>query len=303
MILQSDAIAQFRDAMQAAGLSVPETVTADGVLHRFSSNGKRGDDSGWYVLHGDGVPAGSFGCWRSGLAETWSANIGRELTDEERRANRARMELLKRERQQEQVKRHVAAAKRAAEIWNAAEVAASHQYLIKKQVNAYGLRLHEDLLVIPMRDADRRLSSLQFIRLAGDKRFLTGGKVTGCYHTIGEPVDLLCIVEGYATGATIHQVTGQAVAIAFNAGNLQPVALALRRKYRNLRLLICADNDHKTEGNPGVTKAQEAAKAANALVAVPEFEGDGTDFNDMCRLHGADVVKAALRQVLRKRAA
>lgn len=58
------AVDQFRDAMAGAGLPVPDTIHDDGKLHRFSSNGQRGDDSGWYVLHSDGVPAGVFGDWR-----------------------------------------------------------------------------------------------------------------------------------------------------------------------------------------------------------------------------------------------
>lgn len=60
-------IEQFRDAMLAAGLTPPAEIYDDGKLHRFASNGRHGDDSGWYVLHSDGVPAGAFGCWREGF--------------------------------------------------------------------------------------------------------------------------------------------------------------------------------------------------------------------------------------------
>lgn len=58
---------QFTQAMAAAGLPMPPEVHADGKLHRFSTSGARSDDSGWYVLHEDGIPAGAFGCWRAGL--------------------------------------------------------------------------------------------------------------------------------------------------------------------------------------------------------------------------------------------
>ena len=40
----------------------------------------------------------------------------------------------------------------------------------------------------------------------------------------------LCIAEGFATGASIHEATGLPVAVAFNAGNLEPVAKALRKQ-------------------------------------------------------------------------
>jgi putative DNA primase/helicase len=48
------------------------------------------------------------------------------------------------------------------------------------------------------------LHSLQFIEGNGEKRFLTGGRVSGCYFAIGNPNEgkALCIAEGYATGAT-----------------------------------------------------------------------------------------------------
>ena len=56
------------------------------------------------------------------------------------------------------------------------------------------------------------------------------------------------VCEGYATGASIHEATGQAVAVAFNAGNLQAVAVALRAKYPCLTITIASDDDWKTAG-------------------------------------------------------
>ena len=278
----NNAIDQFQAAIAGTGLTPPDTIRADGALHRFSSNGKRADDSGWYVLHAGDVPAGAFGCWRSGMSETWRADIGRELTDEERREYRNRQNAMKQARQKELHERQAKAQKRASEIWNESTCTLSHPYLSRKNVGAFGLRLRGDLLVVPMRDEWRHLTSLQFIKDNGTKRFLSGGRVVGCYHLIGEPAGMLCVVEGYATGATIHQLTKQAVAVAFNADNLLSVAEALRRRYRTERILIFADNDHKTEGNPGVTKAREAAAAVGGMVAIPEC-GEGTDFNDMAK--------------------
>lgn len=106
----------------------------------------------------------------------------------------------------------------------------------------------------------------------GRKTFLTGGRKRGCYYAIGRPVDALCIAEGYATAATIYEATGHATACAFDAGNLEPVARALRGKFPRLRLILCADND-ATPGNPGVRYAEAAAKAVRGFLAVPTFEG------------------------------
>lgn len=59
---------QFQSAIATAGLAVPETIKGDGVLHRYSTNGKRGDQSGWFVLHDDGdMAAGAFGWQRRNL--------------------------------------------------------------------------------------------------------------------------------------------------------------------------------------------------------------------------------------------
>jgi hypothetical protein len=76
----TDPVAQFLGAIRGAGLSMPPRIIPDGRLHRFASNGYARDDSGWYVFHADGVPAGGFGCLRSGLSETWRADIGRRLS-------------------------------------------------------------------------------------------------------------------------------------------------------------------------------------------------------------------------------
>src|SRR5262249_58818457 len=76
----SDVIEQFRDATRAAGLEPPVDLIADGKIHRFASKGKLGDDAGWYVYHGDGVPAGTFGDWRTNIKKSWRADVGRSFT-------------------------------------------------------------------------------------------------------------------------------------------------------------------------------------------------------------------------------
>jgi putative DNA primase/helicase len=95
---------------------------------------------------------------------------------------------------------------------------------------------------------------------------------------------------------------GYPVAVAFNAGNLEAVAKAMRRKLPDLPMIICADDDSATDGNPGLTKARQAALATGAKVAVPDF-GDqrpegATDFNDMVGLEAvAKAISAATEPV------
>ena len=114
------------------------------------------------------------------------------------------------------------------------------------------------------------------------------GRACGLLSPIGdfnEPRTIL-ICEGFATGATLHEETGHPVLCAMNAGNLLPVATAARSAWACAELVICADNDRQTEGNPGLTYATAAAKATGAKLIVPEFpEGvAGSDFNDLAML-------------------
>lgn len=292
---------QFIAAIHSAGLEPPDDVEADGLLHRFSSSGKRGDEAGWYVLHGDGIPAGGFGCWRAGVSQTWRADIGRTLTQAEDAAHRARVDAMRKQREAEEVKRHAGAATKAAVLWNEAQlVATDHPYLTRKCVQAHGAKLHKGALVVPVRDIDGKLHSLQFIDADGGKRFLSGGRVKGCYFSIGKPNGVLCICEGFATGATIREATGHAAAVAFNSGNLRPVAEALRTKYPDLTLIVCADDDHRTDGNPGLSKAKEAAQAVGARLVAPDFGDDrpdgATDFNDMAAHRGPEAVHACINE-------
>lgn len=293
-----NAALQFRDAIQSAGLIAPDTIEAGGKLRRFSSSGKPGDDAGWYVLHDDGIPAGSFGDWRTGLSQSWRADIGRPLTAQETAAHKAKIEAMRREREVEEVKRHEEAQRQAEAIWQAAKPApADHAYLMKKVIPASGARLHNDALVIAAR-AGGDILSLQFIGADGEKRFLTGGHVKGCYFSIGKPTEALCIAEGFATGASIHEATGHAVAVAFNAGNLLPVAKALRAKFPDLRLILCGDTDKSGIGQKAAT---EAAQAIGGLVAIPQFtaeelaaEKPPSDWNDYARLRGLEAVRLAI---------
>jgi putative DNA primase/helicase len=292
---------QFRDAIRAAGLTPPDAIVDDGKLHRFAPNGKRHDDAGWYILHGDGIPAGIFGDWRQDFSQTWRADIGRPLSPAEQAAHRERIRTAQQAREADDLRRKAEAATTAATIWKAARPApADHPYLLRKGIKAHGARLAEDgRLIIPLR-VDGALHSLQYIGADGEKRFLPGGRVAGCYFGIGATKDAkaLCIAEGFATGASVYEATGHPVACAMNAGNLEPVALALRAKFPDLPLILCADDDHRTEGNPGVTKANAAALAVGGKVAIPVFGADrpegATDLNDLHQARGLEAVNGAV---------
>ena len=296
--IMSDAIAQFRQAIAEAGLVPPETIAADGGIHRFSTNGKRGDDSGWYSFHSNGTPAGAFGCWRRGLQSTWCSKSDNDMTQSEREAHRQRIKTMQLQREADRAQCQHRAQESVTMLWQQADPTVSHQYLTAKGIRPHGVKVFGDKLLIPLRDTAGKLHSLQTIDTDGAKLFHPGGRVKGCYHSIGRPDGVVIVCEGYATGASIHACTGDAVALAFSSGNIESVAVALSAKYPTQKIIIAADDDHMTEGNPGLTKATAAAQAVGGLLAVPVFpagRGDKhTDFNDLHKTGGAEAVKLCI---------
>lgn len=306
-ISEAATLAAFADAIRAAGLTPPEQIEPDGEIHRFSSSGKRKDDAGWYSLHLDGVPAGIFGSWRDGMSQTWSAKATTEMTQAEQAAHRQRVEQMKRQREAEQQQRQQQAREQAGQRWEAApDAPADHPYLRRKGIKPHGVKVEGGALLIPMHlVGGGTLQSLQTIHSDGSKRFLSGGRVKGCFFLVGELEEIepdapLVICEGFATGASIREATGYPVAVAFNAGNVLAVAQSLRVKFPRAALILAADDDHRTEGNPGLAKATEAARAVGGVLAVPRFpEGcrpdDATDFNDLHALAGLEAVGDCIR--------
>jgi len=193
---------------------------------------------------------------------------------------------------------HADCKAKAERLWNEASetVSADHAYLSAKGVRAYGLRQLRDALLVPVRADGSGLVGLQFIQPDGSKRFLTGTPKAGSYHRITGSMERVLICEGYATGASLHEATGFAVAIAFDAGNLLAVAQAIREKLTDAVLVLCADDDRGNQTNPGMSKARAAALAVGGLLAVPAFaaESGGTDFNDMHQQLGIEAVRAAV---------
>jgi len=289
----------FRAAMRAAGLDYIGPIHADGKLYRFKSEGDK-DRNSWYVLHADPPAAGAFGCWKRGTKENWCEHQPKDPSDAQRAVVRQRWQRAEQEREQAEADRQAKSGRTAQWILDHAEAVTTHSYLATKGVQTHGdLRQARDgKLIVPMRDADGTLQSLQFIDADGSKRFLRGGRIVGCCFTLtGRPDGPLVICEGYATGASVHEATGFATVCAMNCGNLKAMAESLRAKHPEREIIIAADNDAWTDGNPGLTKATEAAKAIQAKLAVPQFKDTAskpTDFNDLGKLEGIESVKGQI---------
>lgn len=253
-------------------------------------------------MHLDGVPAGAFGCWRAGSMQTWCGKTDQEMTPKEREAHKRRIKAMQSQRDADRNATQLQASEAAALIWKAAASASEHEYLARKGIQPYGVRMDGHHLLIPLRDADGILRSFQRISPAGEKRFHPGGRVAGCFFSMGSMDGLLILCEGFATGASLFEATGYAVAVAFNAGNLLAVAKVLRGKYPFAKIVVAADDDWNSDGNPGLTKAKAAARSVGGLLAVPEFRGDrsehATDFNDLHRFEGLSAVKDCIDAVV-----
>lgn len=171
-----------------------------------------------------------------------------------------------------------------------------HPYLVAKQIEAHNSRRLKALngqgwdLLIPVCDHGQ-LVNLQIINPNNPdspKRFIKGGRVTGCYAPLGSVTaqKTLYICEGWATGATLLEYYGGGVACTLFAANLEPVARKLREHYGpDQNIVIAGDDDRANLENAGRKAATEAAHAIDADLVFPEFRQDApahlSDFNDL----------------------
>jgi len=317
------------EQMLGAGMPLPPDgrLVADGRIHRYGKKSRA-----WYVLHemstrtGKRFVAGAFGLW--GLIESTpiDSHYAEIDPEEAERLRRSQAELQAREREKRS-KRARFAAERALAQWNAARAVLkpgqSCPYLDRKGVKPeQGLRFFADgTLLVPMLRYDvtedqekdpeysgpRRLVGLQKIAPDGSKRFNKGMWKEGAAVRLGKKPkdgDVLLVAEGVATALSIREALERAhpVFVAFDAYNLVPVARILRALYPKSPILVCSDDDHETEGNPGVTMAKRCTEAVGALVCTPQFaEGRApkwTDFNDLHQAEGLDQVRAQVGAAL-----
>lgn len=297
-ISQPEARSAFLDYIRQTLGYAPEAIREEGVIQRFSTNGKRGDLSGWCIWYG---MAGSFGNWRTGESYRWHCRAYGELNREERRRIDRQIRQAEARRKHElEVGYQQVAEQARADIQDFLPATKDHPYLLEKGILPHGALIDgRNVLIITMYYKGKIVSYQRIfpVRLPDgtNKRFLKGGRKKGCYHPIGNKGEGdLGICEGFATGASIHEATGDDVVVAFDAGNLLPVARTMRDKYPDRKIILWADDDYRRvdrNGQPeniGVIKATEAAQAINGYLAVPNFgekrpEG-ATDFNDLFQM-------------------
>ncbi|GAB6037147.1 hypothetical protein JCM15519_17060 [Fundidesulfovibrio butyratiphilus] len=303
-----EAVETFRDFIAQSGLGRPEIIP-DGRIHRFDLPDEyAGKKGGWYLFHPDDkpCPAGVVGAWKLDFKENWSLKANWELSTADRDQLRELLRSAKEARDAERRKEADEAASSATAILTASPDATDdHPYLKRKRVRAFGLKVGErQTLLVPMFDTAGQIRGLQRIKPDGKKLFLKDIDPKGAFGWIDGDRTTIYMAEGYATGASVHMATGSAVAIAFNAGNLEPAAKAVKEVFPSSRLIIAADNDRWTtdqQGRPrnvGVEKALVAGHAVGAQVNVPEFRDLSSrpkDFNDLHTLEGLESVRVQVQ--------
>lgn len=276
------------DAITAAGMTPPPRIT-EGRWMRFPGVGKgKSNRAGWCRVITPTLAI--FGDWSSNFTATWR--------DEKHRDDATSARLLAQARAREaafaaeQRARQSAAAVKANDLIRHA-ITRSHPYLERKGFPDCKGLVHEEQLLIPMRDAAdyTRVVSVQMIAPNGEKKFLPGGRAKHAIYRLGaKPADarrpILC--EGYVTGLSIEAALKRlpgphSVIVCFSAGNLERVAENFPRA------VVAADNDHSATG-------EEAAKSTGLPWTTP-YEV-GTDFNDLHLNMGLHVVVERMRELL-----
>lgn len=316
-------------------------LAADGKIHRFRLEGdKHYEKTGAYCIYSEGWPAGWVSDWRQGILVNWCYkrehldNEGkRYFTDEQfklskEQLDKARERLLKKAKEEQEQ-----AIRDARKLWDKCHDTSEKYnctYLKTHKIMGVGIRFQKNLnaslygeefgdkegeLVIPLRNIDGEIQSLQFISCSdGRKKFFTGAPVKGAFFSIGldekflkaHPDAPILLGEGYATMVSVYEATHMPSVAAMNAGNLKAVAQELKAKYPDRKIIITADNDWETaqkgKSNVGLHKARVARDELGLTAVVfPVFqEGDSgfSDWNDYAFLYGADVMaKVLLKQI------
>lgn len=267
----------FIQQIRAAIGNAPDNLVCDCKPHRFSTNGKSGDKAGWYVHPHPGVVIA--GCWRSGVTVTLFAD---GVTKDDPGAVAA----IQRAREAYRLERAQAAKNAASKAhdmlsWSKT-LDLSNDYVQRKSIHTMGLsmlraRSLKSSVLVDMINAHGELVGAQTIAPTGEKRFLTGTNKRGAWHwLLNAPQprydDIIGVCEGWATGCAVAKLKGlQHVAVAFDAGNIEPVVSMLLILYPHNPIVIFADDDDvnpKTGKRAGMVGAEKARAFAKDRVVI-----------------------------------
>ena len=307
---------EFAGVLTAAGFVLPDNglPVMDGKRHRVAvTEDKPGSQSGVYVGHNDGRPAG----WYQNHHQTegvvkWKAS-GNRPDPQTAFVLRAQSAQSRWDQAQARALEYAQQADYVSRAWaNMPAATSEHPYLQRKGVPAtVGVRqdAHGNL-VIPLRNLQGDIRSLQYISDDGGKNLKKGAEKSGNFFVVGgELAPPFLYAEGYATAASLHLATGRPVIMTVDAGNLPHVAGQLRAAFPDAQHLICGEDDFTKKDNKGALKAAEAALAVDGHCLLPVFndaerrqalnkEAPRSDFNDLHQSRGLTAVREQVLPVL-----
>lgn len=161
-----------------------------------------------------------------------------------------------------------------------------HPYLDAKMLaNPHNLVEYKGQLIVTTNNSTGELTGCQKIAADGSKLFLPGQEKKGCWHWLQSPPKRgqpIAVVEGWATAASLVEpeiAFDGAVAVAFDAGNIQTVTASLLTLYPSSRIVIYRDFD-----KAGINAASAAVVLDPSRVGVVEPPDTApmwaTDWND-----------------------
>ncbi|MDQ1815785.1 DUF2235 domain-containing protein [Massilia sp. CCM 9210] len=295
-----DGKAAFAKQLQAAGLELKEPPVMDGTLQRVAiAGGAPGNRDGAYAGHLDGHPHGHITNFASGVQTNWSQD-GMTLSDKQQGQLTAHAQDARQQRGTELSEQYNQVSAKIVEKLDRLPdhpPAEGNAYMASKKIDAYGVKFEGDTMIVPMRDINGKVWSAQTIQPGedGGSSFEKGSRRVGNMHIIGDikPGADVLVTESYASGASLHQATGKAVVVAFDARNIDPVVESVKSRHPTNALYIMADNDKQSQQNVGGEKATAAAEKHQVGIAFPESKsGKVADFNELHVREGLPAVKA-----------
>lgn len=312
-----DSIDQFRTAIAAAGLTPPDSINADGKIHRFSTSGRASDKAGWCQLFEDGR-AGVFGDFRSGMSSVWTVRrrdlmTSAELADMARHLAQAKVQRKAQQRQQwvDNAQRNEALRAKTLPVSDGDPVSL---YLQRRGLAGPvpgHLRLHPRLtywdggdcgtypaMIAPLIRADGVVLALHRTYLTADGskapvptvKKLTGasGPLAGAYIPLHHAQDgVIGIAEGIETAQAAHLASGLPTVAAYCAGNLATYVWPSGVR----RIVVFADAD--PAGAAAAQSLKTRAMRAGLSVAVMTPTTPGADWCDVWTQRTAVVVAAS----------
>lgn len=322
---QSEIEDDCRKFMSEMGIPLQGAFIADGKPKRYSADQNPKKEDEWYVcfqgVSGSGIPYINtvFGSWSTGERYYFNSfeRYKEKLLPTQLRELRQRWKSQNEEVQRDLKVLHDEAAEKAKAIWeNASELVsdeAASAYTVLKGIKPFGARYCNNskgypCMVIPIKNGAGDIRSLQFFSVGKDgtkyKAFMPKGEVKENFYTIGaiKTDQPLYVVEGYATGCSIHEATDCATVVAFTCHNLEAVVSQIRKLYPNNWVIVAGDDDVETKENPGRSEATAAAEKHGCSVVFPVFDSkvklpsgkSPTDFNDVHALFGIEALRIQL---------